>query len=46
MDVLRLAFKNSPDEARKLLIKINIEDNIISDLIKKLSNDPIQSNNK
>ncbi len=37
MDVLRLAFKHSPDEAKKLMKKINNEDDRISELFKKLS---------
>ena len=37
MDILRLAFKHSPEEAKKLLIKIDQEDNKVSDLVKKLS---------
>ncbi len=37
MDVLRLAFKTSPDEAKKLMKKINYEDDRISELFKKLS---------
>ena len=37
MDVLRLAFKNAPDDAKKLMAKINKEDNKISELFKKLS---------
>ena len=37
MDLLRLAFKNSPNEARKLVRKINVSDNKISLLFKKLS---------
>ena len=36
MDILRLAFKHSPEEA-KILIKIDVEDNKVSDLVKKLS---------
>ena len=36
MDVLRLAFKNSPDDAKKLLLKINNSDQQISSLIQKL----------
>jgi len=36
MDVLRLAFKFSPNEARKLVNKINLQDNKISNLLKKL----------
>ena len=37
MDVLRLAFKHSPEEAKKLMQKINNEDDRISELFKKLS---------
>ncbi len=37
MDILRLAFKSSPDEAKKLMKKIDHSDNRISDLMKKLS---------
>ena len=37
MDLLRLAFKHSPNEARKLVKKINVSDNKISLLFKKLS---------
>ena len=37
MDVLRLAFTYAPDEARKLMKKINEEDNRISELFEKLS---------
>jgi hypothetical protein len=37
MDILRLAFKNSPKEAQKLVGKINQQDGKISDLLKKLS---------
>tara|TARA_B100000579_G_C22691988_1_gene785480 strand:+ start:837 stop:1037 length:201 start_codon:yes stop_codon:yes gene_type:complete len=37
MDVLRLAFKNSPKEAQKLIGKINKQDSKISNLLKKLS---------
>jgi hypothetical protein len=38
MDVLRLAFIYAPDEAKKLMKKINKEDNKISELFEKLSN--------
>lgn len=38
MDVLRLAFKSDIDEAKKLMQKINNEDNKISVLFEKLSN--------
>ena len=37
MDVLRIAFIHAPDEAKKLMKKINEEDNRISELFKKLS---------
>ncbi len=37
MDILRLAFTHAPEEAKKLMKKIDIEDNRISELIKKLS---------
>ena len=37
MDVLRLAFIHSPDEAKKLMKKINTEDGRISELFRKLS---------
>lgn len=36
MDVLRLAFKHAPNEARKIVRKINAEDKSISDLFAKL----------
>ena len=38
MDVLRLAFIHAPNEAKKLMKKINKEDNKISELFEKLSN--------
>ena len=37
LEMLRLAFKHSPDEAKKLMKKINSEDDRISELFKKLS---------
>ena len=37
MDVLRLAFKHAPEEAKELMKKIDHEDNRISELVKKLS---------
>ena len=37
MDVLRLVFIHAPNEAKKLMKKINEEDNRISELFKKLS---------
>jgi len=38
MDVLRLAFTHAPEESKKLMKKINKEDNRISVLFEKLSN--------
>ena len=37
MDIMRLAFKHSPEEAKKLMQKIDHEDNKVSMLVKKLS---------
>ncbi len=37
MDILRLAFKKSPEEAKKLMKKINSKDKKISELLNKLS---------
>ena len=37
MDVLRLAFTHSPEKAKKLMKKINEEDNRIFQLFEKLS---------
>ena len=37
MDVLRLAFIHAPAETKKLMKKINEEDNRISELFSKLS---------
>ena len=37
MNILRLAFKYSPDEAREIVKKINLDDTEISSLLKKLS---------
>ena len=37
MNILRLAFKHSPDEARVIVGKINEDDGKISALLKKLS---------
>ena len=37
MDVLRLAFTHAPEDAKKLMKKIDHEDNRISELVKKLS---------
>tara|TARA_Y200000002_G_C22237480_1_gene478230 strand:- start:64 stop:267 length:204 start_codon:yes stop_codon:yes gene_type:complete len=36
MDILRLAIKNSPDEAMKILKRINKKDQNISDLFSKI----------
>ena len=38
MDILRLAFKHAPKDARKLIGKVNEYDGEISELLKKLSN--------
>ena len=38
MDLLRIALKYSPNEASKVLKKININDRKISNLLKKLEN--------
>ena len=37
MDILRLAFREAPEEAKKMMKKIDHEDTRISDLVKKLS---------
>ena len=37
MDILRLAFKNSTEEAKKIMKEIDHQDNQISNLMKKLS---------
>ena len=37
MNILRLAFKNSPSEARKIISEINKKDNEISHILDKLS---------
>ena len=37
MDVLRLAFRHAPEEARVLMGKINQEDDRVSALLKQLS---------
>ena len=36
MDLLRLAFRSSPDETKKLIRKINTDDNRISEIFAKL----------
>ena len=36
MNILRLAIKNSPDDAIKIIKKINTDDNAISKLVSKL----------
>ena len=38
MDILRLAFKHAPNDARKLMGKVNEHDGKISQLLKELSN--------
>ncbi len=37
MNILRVAFKHAPDEARQIISKINSDDQQISQLLKKLS---------
>ena len=37
MDLLRLAFTHAPEDSKKLMKKINEEDNKISELFEKLS---------
>ena len=37
MNILRLAFKNSPSEARAIISEINKKDNEISDILDRLS---------
>ena len=37
MDVLRLAFRHAPDDARDLMKRINKEDKKISELLKQLA---------
>mgnify|MGYP006123477699 CR=1 FL=1 len=37
MDVLRLAFTHAPEESKKLMKRINQEDNKISELFEQLS---------
>ncbi len=37
MNILRVAFKYAPGEAREIVSKINSDDKRISDLLKKLS---------
>ena len=37
MNILRLAFKLDPNEAKKIMKKINYDDKKISNLLKKLS---------
>lgn len=37
MDILRLSFKHAPEESKKIMAKINNEDDEISRLFKKLS---------
>ena len=39
MDILRLAFKYSPHETKKLMKKINQQDGRISNLLKRLGKD-------
>lgn len=43
MDILRVAFKYAPEEARTIMTKINTDDNKISELLKQLSNNGKQN---
>ncbi len=38
MNILRLAFKNAPSEAREIISEINKKDNEISHILDRLSN--------
>ena len=38
MNLLRLAFRKSPKQAAKIMSKIYKDDNLISELVKKLTN--------
>ena len=38
MDIMRLAFKHAPNQAKALVKKINLHDQKISKLLKKLEN--------
>jgi|TARA_Y100000294_G_scaffold163877_1_gene170156 hypothetical protein len=38
MNLLRLAFQKSPKQAAKIMSKIYKDDNLISELVKKLTN--------
>ena len=44
MDILRLAFKHAPEEARVLMGRVNEYDGRISDLLKELANNGEQQN--
>ena len=37
MNIMRLAFKHSPEEARAIVSKIKLDDQRISELLRKLS---------
>jgi len=37
MDILRLAFIHAPEDAKTIMKKINQEDNLISELFRKLA---------
>lgn len=37
MDILRIAFKHAPEEARTVMSRINKDDNKISELLEQLS---------
>jgi predicted transcriptional regulator len=44
MDILRLAFKHAPNDARKLIIKVNEHDSEISKLVEQLSSNGRKEN--
>jgi pseudaminic acid cytidylyltransferase len=39
MDILRLSFRHAPEDTKELMLKVNTEDDKVSALLKKLSND-------
>jgi hypothetical protein len=44
MDILRLAFKHAPEDARALIGKVNKHDNEISKLVEQLSKNGKEEN--
>jgi hypothetical protein len=45
MDILRVAFKHAPEEARPILAEINKSDSQISKLLDQLANNKSSENN-